>query len=150
LHKYTYRDNQGNFILCWDHSRFVNHSFHSNCISTAYNFELAVRDIYPGEELTDDYGYLNVTEPFLCVPEPGTNRKTVMPDDLPHFYEEWDAKLKEAFKQFNKVPQPFINLFDAAYRNKVHAIAAGKEEMDSILNCYYPGEPTKTFAMQRH
>jgi len=77
LNTYTYRDHEGNFILCWDHSRFVNHSFHSNCISTAYNFELAVRDIQPGEELTDDYGYLNVTEPFICLPEPGTSRTMV-------------------------------------------------------------------------
>src|ERR1700753_3849081 len=55
LNTYSYRDGQGNFILCWDNSRFINHSFHSNCITTAYSFELAVRDIHPGEELTDDY-----------------------------------------------------------------------------------------------
>src|ERR1700748_1743138 len=45
LATYSYRDHNGDFILCWDHSRFVNHSFHSNCMSTAYNFELAIRDI---------------------------------------------------------------------------------------------------------
>ena len=41
IDKYTYRDYNGNYVLCWDHARFVNHSYHSNCISTAYNFELA-------------------------------------------------------------------------------------------------------------
>jgi len=145
INKYTYRDNQGNFILCWDHSRFVNHSFHSNCITTAYNFELAVRDIYPGEELTDDYGYLNVTEPFECLPEPGTNRTMVMPDDLLHYHKEWDAKLIEAFKHFNKVHQPFLELFDRTYRDRVLDVAAGRAKMDSILNCYYPGV-SKAFA----
>ncbi|HSU49492.1 MAG TPA: SET domain-containing protein, partial [Segetibacter sp.] len=44
LNKYCYRDNQGDLVLCWDHSRYVNHSFNSNCITTAYNFEMAVRD----------------------------------------------------------------------------------------------------------
>src|ERR1700744_1278297 len=105
LSTYTYRDQKGDFILCWDNARFVNHSFHSSCITTAYNFELAVRDIQPGEELTDDYGYLNVTEPFDCLPEPGTTRTQVMPDDLLHFYPEWDAALKNAFTNFNNVPQ---------------------------------------------
>lgn len=146
INKYTYRDNHGNFILCWDHSRFVNHSFHSNCITTAYNFELAVRDIFPGEELTDDYGYLNVTEPFLCVPEPGTERTMVMPDDLLKYYKQWDAKLVEAFKRFNSVPQPFKDLFDPQYRDKVREVAAGRAEMDSILNCYYSGK-SNAFAM---
>ncbi len=137
LHKYCYRDNKGNLVLCWDVSRFVNHSFNSNCISTAYNFELAVRDIHPGEELTDDYGYLNCSEPFVCLPESNTSRTCVMPDDLLHFYKEWDSKLKASFSQYNKVNQPLAFLIEPAYKYKVAAIASGVESMDSILNCYY-------------
>jgi hypothetical protein len=140
LHTYSYRDHNGNFILCWDNSRFVNHSFHSNCISTAYNFEIAIRDIQPGEELTDDYGYLNVTEPFDCLPEPGTSRTQVMPDDLLHFSKEWDEKLKTAFKDFNNVPQPFLDFIDPEFKDKVKDIALGLREMDSIISCYYAGK----------
>ncbi len=88
LDKYCYRNNVGDFVFCWDIARFVNHSFNSNCISTPYEFEVAVRDILPGEELTDDYGYLNVTEPFDCLPEEGSTRTRVMPDDLLNFYPE--------------------------------------------------------------
>jgi uncharacterized protein len=137
---YSYRDYDGNFVLCWDNSRFVNHSFHSSCMSTAYNFEIAVRDIHPGEELTDDYGYLNVTEPFVCLPERGTSRTMVMPDDLLHFHEQWDEQLKVAFKDFDKVPQPFLEYIEERHKEKVHAVAAGAAEMDSILNCYYKGK----------
>lgn len=82
IYKYAYPNNEGNYILCWDHARYINHSFRSNCVSTAYEFELAVRDIYPGEELTDDYGYLNIESPFDCLSEEGTERRQVMPDDL--------------------------------------------------------------------
>lgn len=64
LETYCYRNKKGNFVLCWDYGRYVNHSFKSNCLSTAYDFEIAIRDIRPGEELTDDYGYLNVSEPL--------------------------------------------------------------------------------------
>ena len=143
LHKYTYRDHEGQHVLCWDNARFVNHSFHSNCISTAYNFELAVRDIYPGEELTDDYGYLNALEPFACLPEPNTRRTHVMPDDLLHFYQEWDEKLIAAFHYLNKVDQPLAFLIDRANKQKVAAVAGGQEPMDSILNCFYSEDESK-------
>ena len=105
LDVYTYRNNEGNFILCWDHARFVNHSFNSNCLSTAYDYEIAIRDIEKGEELTDDYGYLNVTEPFTPVDE-GYERKTVYPDDLLFFYKLWDEQLKAVFNKIELVDQP--------------------------------------------
>jgi SET domain-containing protein len=72
MDKYTYRNPQGNYVFCWDIARYVNHSSISNCVTTAYEFEIAVRDIQPGEELTDDYGYLNLDEPFEVLPEPFT------------------------------------------------------------------------------
>ncbi len=137
LDTYCYRDNQGKFILCWDHARFVNHSFHSSCITTAYDFEIAVRDIQPGEQLTDDYGYLNISEPFECEPEEGSSRTQVMPDDLLNFHNEWDAKLLEAFKKFNLVDQPLKKFLDPDLKVKTTLIGDGKMEMDSILNCYY-------------
>ena len=143
LNKYCYRDNQGDLVLCWDHSRYVNHSFNSNCITTAYNFEMAVRDIYPGEELTDDYGYLNCLEPFKCLPEPNTYRTYVLPDDPLHFYKEWDDKVNSAFTQFNKVDQPLVFLIDPANRRKVNAVASGLELMDSTLNCYFSQDKHK-------
>lgn len=55
---YTFRNQKGEHILCWDLAKYVNHSFKSNCLTTPYDFEIAIRDILPGEELTDDYGYL--------------------------------------------------------------------------------------------
>jgi hypothetical protein len=143
LNKYCYRDNHGDLILCWDHSRYVNHSFNSNCITTAYNFEIAVRDIHAGEELTDDYGYLNCLEPFKCLPEPNTFRTDVLPDDLLHFYKEWDDKVSAAFHHFNKVNQPLAFLIDPVYRRKVNAVANGVEPMDSTLNCYYSTDKYK-------
>src|SRR5690242_15577324 len=53
LHKYSYMDRRGDHVLCWDHARFINHSCAANCLSVGYDFELAVRDIAAGEELTD-------------------------------------------------------------------------------------------------
>ena len=75
IKKYAYRNQDGKFVLCWDLGKYVNHSFHANCMGTAYEFEIAIRDINPGEQLTDDYGTLNIDEPFECISEEGTERK---------------------------------------------------------------------------
>lgn len=134
---YCFRDEQGQYILCWDIARYVNHSFHSTLIPTPYKFELAAKDIAPGEEITDDYGYFNLDYPFHCLPELNTSRTKVMPDDLLFYYPEWDQKAAEAMKYFNQVDQPLMYLLDPAYAGKVRAIADGKEPMDSLLTCYY-------------
>ncbi|MGC1242771.1 MAG: SET domain-containing protein [Chryseosolibacter sp.] len=137
LDKYTYRNSQGNHILCWDNARFVNHSSNANCLTTAYEFEIAIRDIQPGEELTDDYGYLNLEEPFHVMPEPGSNRNVIYPDDLLRHYPEWDEKLLKSFPKIFQIDQPLFQLLDKSLQEKVSNIAAGKIKMDSILNCYF-------------
>ena len=132
LDTYTYRNNKGNYVLCWDHGRFVNHSFRSNCLTTAYDFEIAIRDILPGEQLTDDYGYLNVETPFRGVDE-GTERKVVYPDDLLNYHEQWDRQLQGVFRRITSLPQPLQPFIGTSLWQKVKDIVAGKEEMESIL-----------------
>lgn len=133
---YTYRNNRGNFVFCWDFGRYVNHSFNANCISTAYDFEVAIRDIHPGEQLTDDYGYLNISEPFEAEDE-GTERKIVYPDDLVRYHKEWDEKVKAVFPLITQLNQPLRSLISEEVWQKVEKIASGKEEMLSILSCYF-------------
>lgn len=139
---YTFRNNQGNHVLCWDNGRYVNHSFNSNCLTTAYDFEIAIRDIKPGEQLTDDYGYLNLTAPFRPLNE-GTRRKVVYPDDLVKYAKNWDRKLLPAFRRILNVNQPLKELISTELWNKVEAIANGSEPMDSIYNCYYNESVTR-------
>ena len=137
--KYTFRNNKGNFVMCWDISKYVNHSFKSNCLSTAYDFEIAIRDIQPGEELTDDYGYLNVTEAFKAKDE-GTQRTTVYPDDLLNFHGEWDRQLEETMPYINQVEQPLKPLLEPEVVQKLEKILKGEKQMDSILSVYYEGD----------
>ena len=131
LEFYSYRDNKGNLILCWDNARFVNHSFKSSCLSTAYDFEIAVRDIHPGEELTDDYGYLNITAPFRGINE-GTRRKVVYPNDLLRYHTMWDKQLMRHFKSIPKLEQPLASLLSQQTWAEVNAVCAGQKPMESI------------------
>jgi hypothetical protein len=140
LSTYSFRNNKGQSILCWDHGRFVNHSFKPSCITTAYDFELAVRDIHPGQELTDDYGFLNLEAPFECLPEKGIPRTRVLPDDILRYHDKWDRQLWDSFQCLLKVPQPLLHLVETEHRITVENMLSGKGSMDSILNCYYKKE----------
>jgi hypothetical protein len=136
LDTYTFRNNKGNYVLCWDNGRYVNHSFNSNCLTTAYDFEIAIRDIHPGEQLTDDYGYLNVPIPFRGANE-GTKRKIVYPDDLLKYYRVWDNKIKKVFDRIVKVEQPLGSILTNELWGKIELIIDGKDELDSIINNFY-------------
>lgn len=136
LDTYTFRNNKGNFILCWDNGRYVNHSFNSNCLTTAYDFEIAIRDIHPGEQLTDDYGYLNISFPFRAANE-GTKRKIVYPDDLVKYYKVWDNKIKKVFGKISKVDQPLMPIVSDEIQETITKVVEGEVEMDSILSNYY-------------
>jgi len=136
LDTYTYRNSHGHFVLCWDNGRYVNHSFNSNCLTTAYDFEIAIRDIQVGEQLTDDYGYLNIPTPFRGIDE-GTKRKVVYPDDLKRYYKVWDKKLLNVFNRIPKLQQPLRELVHEEIWAEIESVASGKKEMRSILNNYY-------------
>jgi len=135
IYKYSYQNNDDQYILCWDHARYMNHSFHPNCVDTAYEFELASRDIYPGEEITCDYGAMGDDEEFKCVYE-GTVRTSVKADDYLIFYKEWDEMARDAFTMFNKVDQPLKHLIQEEFVDKVSAVACGLEPLDSILTTF--------------
>lgn len=135
IDKYAYRNKVGDYVLCWDFGRYVNHSFHSNCFSTGYDFEIAIRDIEEGEELTNDYGYLNVKEPFTPRQE-SSSRTTVYPDDLLTFHKEWDEMIKQNFPLIPGVDQPLLSLLSSSLIREIKETIEGKREMKSILTHY--------------
>lgn len=136
LDYYTFRNNNGNYVLCWDNGRYVNHSFNSNCLTTAYDFEIAIKDIFPGEQLTDDYGYLNIPRPFRGINE-GTKRKVVYPDDLLKYYKIWDKKLLKVFNHIPKLNQALKELIAPDIWAEVEEVSTGSKQMESILKNYY-------------
>lgn len=149
IETYTYRNNRGNLVLCWDNGRYVNHSFNSSCLTTAYDFEIAVRDIYPGEQLTDDYGYLNISYPFRAIDE-GTKRKLVYPNDLLKYHQRWDRKLRENFPKIIKVDQALDRLISQEKWSIIREIISGERRMDSILVNYYNPKGKEIFEELNH
>lgn len=142
LEKYSFRNQKGEHILCWDIAKYVNHSFRSNCLSTAYNFEVAIRDIKAGEELTDDYGYLNLSESFTPRDE-GVERKVVHPDDILKCYKDWDKVLEDLFPLIEDRVQPLFELLSDEIMQEIKAVASGKKKMLSTKNLYCKPEKSR-------
>lgn len=134
-HKYSYLNGRGERILCWDHGRFVNHSCAAACLSPGFDFEIAVRDILAGEQITDDYGTLNLEESFECRCGESGCRGTVRPDDPLRHAEEWDTLIAAAFPLIADVAQPLWSLVNE------------KDEVKSILLA--GGRPPSVFAHYR-
>jgi hypothetical protein len=106
LGKYGYIDRHGHTVLCWDHARFMNHSCEASCLSAGYDFEVAVRDLRPGDELTDDYGTLNLEASFACACSRPQCRGRIQPHDSSRNADRWDDMLRAAFPSIRQVPQP--------------------------------------------
>ncbi|MGH7437982.1 MAG: SET domain-containing protein [Polyangiaceae bacterium] len=110
LDRYGYQDGRGDTILCWDHGRYVNHSCEATCLSPGFDFEIAVRDIPAGGEITDDYGTLSPGEAFVCACGTPGCRGTVHPDDYVRLTDAWDRAVAGAFAFIRNVEQPLWEL----------------------------------------
>ena len=135
--KYGFVDAQGDTILCWDLARYVNHACDPSCRSAGYDFELAVRDIRAGEELTDDYGSLNLEDDFVCCCAAPCCREKIRPDDLLRYAETWDHLVAEPFRRIPAVAQPLWPLVQE--QSIVEAVLAQKIPIASCRHHYYPG-----------
>ena len=96
MERYAYVDPQGHFVLCWDLGRYVNHGCDPTSRGVGTQFEIAVRDIAQGEQLTSDYAELNVIAPFACQCGSANCRGIVNSDDLHEHGGEWDEVVAAA------------------------------------------------------
>ena len=111
LVRYAYRDLDGAYILCWDHARFNNHSCVPAC-RTIGDFDLAVRDIGVGDELTIEYAAINVPEELECECGRPECRRVIKRRDAERFGPAWDAEIRRAVTNSASVAQPLAELFD--------------------------------------
>jgi hypothetical protein len=110
LDTYSYLNGNGDRILCWDHARYVNHACNPACLAAGFDFEIAVRDILPGEEITDDYGTLNLEREMICHCGAAECRKVLRPDDFTTYGEKWDREVANVFFLLPEVEQPLWGL----------------------------------------
>ena len=137
IERYAYIDSRGIRILSWDHAKYVNHCCQCNTMSTAYGFEIAVRDIEAGEQITDEYGMFNLPEPMELQCSQGSCRGRVQAEDLDELFELWDAQVKAALDVMELVEQPLWTLVDLVTATAVECYSRWGEGYRSVRELRY-------------
>ena len=113
VRRFAYLEPSGAHVLCWDHARYNNHACRPSC-RTIGDFDIVVRDIGVGDELTIEYAVVNVQAAFTCACGDPHCRGTVSPGDADRYAEAWDAEARDAARSIAQVPQPLASLFPAS------------------------------------
>ncbi|NJM16500.1 MAG: SET domain-containing protein [Bacteroidales bacterium] len=137
IDKYSYIDEKGNRIVSWDFAKYVNHCCNCNTMSTGYGFEIAIRDIKKGEEITDEYGIFNVEKEMVLTCGEKNCRKFIKPDDFDNYYEQWDGKIKKSIVRLFDVEQPLIPFVDKGTRAEIDKFFKAPELYKSVYSLRY-------------
>ena len=109
IEKYSYTEADGSKVLSWDIAKYVNHSCNCNTLSTGYGFEIAIRDIHPGEQVTDDYGMFHIESEMVCLCGADSCRQIIGRNEFLENSVDWDNLARKALSCFEKVSQPLID-----------------------------------------
>jgi hypothetical protein len=132
IERYSFMDERGVRVISWDHAKYVNHCCHCNTMSTGYGFEIAIRDIQPGEEITDEYGMFNLDYAMELHCHQLPCRGRVSAADLDRYHQDWDHKVKAALADWKKVSQPLACLLDATTLRALDLFAADEGSYRSV------------------
>lgn len=132
IEKYSYIDEQGNRVVSWDFAKYVNHCCNCNTISTGYGFEMAIRDIAIGEQITDEYGIFNLEREMTLVCGQEGCRKIIRPDDFETHYMQWDTKIRQSIHKLFEVEQPLMPFLDASTRGELDDLYLNPSSYKSV------------------
>ncbi len=119
IEKYSYKENQTTRIISWDLAKYVNHSCNPNTLNTGYEFEIAIQDILPGEEMTDDYGMLYLSKEMPCSCGAANCRKSISTSDPSVMIDKWNEALSPALNSLFEVHQPLKDLLSEEVKNEL-------------------------------
>ena len=121
IEHFAYVNLEGYNVIAWDNSKYINHSCDYNTIPTEYMLSIAVRDIAEGEEITMDYGLLDVDygdlldeeykRGMLCKCGSPNCRKEIKPDHKACLH-LWISPTNEALNCVLNIKQPLLDFMD--------------------------------------
>ncbi len=142
--RWTFHDGRGRRVLCWDLGRYMNHSCEPNCGGSEFWFEVALRDIEVGEQLTNDYAtlYMRSSEGFDCRCGAESCRGVVSHAQVPHAIAAVRHQLREALAEIHLTDQPLLSLLQRDW------IERAKEALDHHLGADVGGEIAEVAAAE--
>jgi hypothetical protein len=118
VEKYAYINAAGDSVLCWDFGRYMNHSCAPTSLGLGESVEIAIRDIQPGEELTCEYGTLNLIAPIACRCQQPSCRQYISAQDLDHLWQQWDQTVAQLIPKVRQIEQPLLPFIKASPRER--------------------------------
>lgn len=110
LLEHAYKRDDGNYLIPCGYEIYLNHSCNSNILDSGLGFDIVVRDINIGEEVTYDYRqfYEDSSYELICFCNEENCSKIVrcihpIPEELKNF---WNNKIKKTLPLIKQVPQP--------------------------------------------
>lgn len=134
VENYVYHDKNGNLVLSWDHAKYMNHNCDPNTMMTDYDLEVVVRDIAIGEQITTEYGLLNLQEEYDIHCACANCRKRLRLTDIDQFATLWDEKILESLLRVESVAQPLWDLVDDETRKEFRELREVPKKYRSVKN----------------
>ncbi len=135
VEKYSYEDFLGNRIVSWDLGKYMNHDDDANTLSTGYGFEIAVRDIKKGEEVTDDYRIFSThhnTETWHIQ----TSKDQLLLELPADLEKQWDKKVLDSLFDMDKVEQPLKGFVESDVWAKAQQVAKEQDQYLPVRNAF--------------
>lgn len=95
-------------IVCGDDARFMNHSCDANCHPVGPWTEMAIRDICPGEQLTNDYRMFIYDETFACSCGRTDCAGEIKAHSSAQILKSWKRRVEPLLGLISTVPQPLL------------------------------------------
>lgn len=139
IETYSFIDRDGKRIISWDHAKYVNHCCQCNTMSTGYGFEIAIRDIAAGEEITDEYSMFNFPSSIELHCDKSPCRESITSEDLKLYHKEWDEIVKSALNKFQQVNQPLAEFLGPEIETLLNEYIQNGNHYISVLELAYQG-----------
>lgn len=137
IEKYSYIDERGYRIISWDFAKYVNHCCRCNSMSTGYGFEIALRDIAPGEEITDEYGLFNLTQEMQLLCPNSDCRCVIRPGDFEQYGHAWDERVRASLPRVFEVAQALLPFVAPEAREALDAYRTDPAQYRSVFALRY-------------
>jgi len=132
VERFSYDSPDGSRIISWDFGKYMNHCCFANTLTTGYGFEIAVRDINPGEEVTDDYRIFTREHHLLMSCELKDCPRTLEVGNTRQLVQKWDREILEALLQFKKVKQDLRKFIPRNIIRELNEYLSGKTKYKSV------------------
>ena len=132
IEKYSYEDYLGRLVIFWDLGKHMNHDDRANTLTTGYGFEIAVRDIKQGEEVTDDYRIFSTHHDTSTFRKKGKTKISGHGALSPSLLKKWDEKVRSALLEVSKYPQPLVKFLEEDVWNDILQLKADMTRYKSV------------------